>query len=294
MGYETGLYPCSPYYAVKVPVFSFEKLSNVDTQLGPEMKSTGEVLGIARTMEEALFKGLSCGGTGYTMKREGGVLISVRDTDKFEIPDIARKYAELGFELYATEGTARALAEAGIKSQVIGKIHESSFNAMTLLDSGKVQYVISTSAKGRLPNRDSVKIRRKAVERAIPCLTSLDTAVVLANSLRSRYSLISTELVDMAICAPKRRACPLPRCRAAATTISTSTALGRTSSALNRWRYSCPIAISAWRRWRSDHAAFARCGRQDAHVQFGRLRRYDVRQRDPLHGQVSIRVGHCA
>ena len=195
MGYGCGLYKAPPYVAVKVPVFSFEKLMDLDTQLGPEMKSTGEVLGVGKSLEEALFKGLTA--AGYNMQKHGGVFISVRDTDKFEIPDIARKYAELGFELYATEGTARVLAEAGIKSQVIGKIHESSFNAMTLLDSGKVQYVISTSAKGRLPNRDSVKIRRKAVERAIPCLTSLDTAVALANSLRSRYSLISTELVDI-------------------------------------------------------------------------------------------------
>ena len=195
MGYGTGLYKAPPYVAVKVPVFSFEKLMDLDTQLGPEMKSTGEVLGVGKSLEEALYKGLCA--AGYNMQKHGGVFITVRDTDKFEIPDIARKYAELGFELYATEGTARALADAGIKSTVIGKIHQSDFNTMTLLESGKVQYVISTSAKGRLPNRDSVKIRRKAVERAIPCLTSLDTAMALANSLRSRYSLISTELVDI-------------------------------------------------------------------------------------------------
>lgn len=195
MGYGTGLYKAPPYIAIKVPVFSFEKLMDLDTQLGPEMKSTGEVLGVGKSMEEALFKGLTA--AGYNMQKQGGVFISVRDTDKFEIPDIARKYAELGFELYATAGTAKVMAEAGIKSTLIGKIHQSNFNTMTLLESGKVQYVISTSAKGRLPERDSVKIRRKAVELAIPCLTSLDTAMALANALRSRYSLISTELVDI-------------------------------------------------------------------------------------------------
>ena len=196
MGYGTGLYKKSPYVAVKVPVFSFEKLINVDNHLGPEMKSTGEVLGIASTLEEALYKGLI--GAGYKMKRGGGVFITVRNSDKCEIGDVAKKYADLGFKIYATEGTANYLHEYGINAITVKKIHEDKRdNTLTLIESGKIQYVISTSAKGRQPERDSVKIRRKTVERNIPCLTSIDTANALADCLKSKYSQISTELVDI-------------------------------------------------------------------------------------------------
>ncbi len=196
MGYGTGLYKKSPYFAVKVPVFSFEKLINVDNHLGPEMKSTGEVLGVAGTLEEALYKGLI--GAGYKMKRGGGVLVTVRDSDKAEIGDIVKKYADMGFKIYATKGTAKVLETYNIDSAVVSKIHENdSANTLTLIESGEIQYVISTSAKGRIPSRDSVKIRRKTVERNIPCLTSLDTANALADCLRSRYSQVSTELVDI-------------------------------------------------------------------------------------------------
>ncbi len=196
MGYGTGLYKKSPYYAVKVPVFSFEKLINVDNHLGPEMKSTGEVLGVAGTLEEALYKGLI--GAGYKMKHGGGVLVTVRDSDKAEIGDIVKKYSDMGFSIYATEGTADVLKSYNIDAAIVKKIHESEHNnTLSLIESGKIQYVISTSAKGRIPSRDSVKIRRKTVERNIPCLTSLDTANALADCLRSRYSQVSTELVDI-------------------------------------------------------------------------------------------------
>ncbi len=196
MGYGTGLYRIPPYVAVKVPVFSFEKLIDVDTHLGPEMKSTGEVLGIARTLDEALYKGLIA--AGYRMKKTGGVLITVRKTDQFEIVDTARKYYDLGFKLYATEGTAKVIGDFGMDVQVVNKIHENhSDNILTLLDTGKIDYVISTSAKGRLPTYDSVKLRRKTVERDIPCLTSIDTANAIANSLLSRYSPESLELVNI-------------------------------------------------------------------------------------------------
>ncbi len=196
MGYGTGLYKKSPYYAVKVPVFSFEKLINVDNHLGPEMKSTGEVLGVAGTLEEALYKGLI--GAGYKMKHGGGVLVTVRNSDKAEIGDIVKKYADMGFTIYATEGTADVLKSYNIDAAIVKKIHESEHNnTISLIESGKIQYVISTSAKGRIPSRDSVKIRRKTVERNIPCLTSLDTANALADCLRSRYSQVSTELVDI-------------------------------------------------------------------------------------------------
>ena len=195
MGYGVGLYPAPPYVAVKVPVFSFEKLLDVDVALGPEMKSTGEVLGIGKTLEEALFKGLIA--AGYQMSKRGGVLITVKDTDKAEIAEIGRKYAGLGFRLYATKGTAETLRLAGLQVDEVKKIHESDDNTRTLLESGRVSYIISTSSKGRLPTLDSVKLRRKAVELGIPCLTSLDTASALADSLMSRYTPYSTELVDL-------------------------------------------------------------------------------------------------
>ena len=195
LGYGTGLYKTPPYVAVKVPVFSFEKLIDVDVQLGPEMKSTGEVLGIGTTMGEALYKGLIA--AGYKMKKNGAMFITVKNSDKGEIVDIAKKYASLGFELYSTKGTARVLNDAGLNVTPVNKIHEGSENTKTLLESGKINYIISTSSKGRLPSRDSVKIRRIAVEHSIPCLTSLDTADALANCLMSRFTQNNIELIDL-------------------------------------------------------------------------------------------------
>ena len=196
MGYGTGLYRLPPYFAVKVPVFSFEKLMDVDTHLGPEMKSTGEVLGIASTREEAIFKGLI--GAGYNMKRSGGVLFSVRKTDRYEIPDLARKFYDMGFKLYATEGNAETLRDFGMEVEVVNKIRENpTDNIITVMDSGKIDYVISTSAKGRDPHADSVRMRRHAVERDIPCLTAIDTANAIADCLMSKYSAENVELVDI-------------------------------------------------------------------------------------------------
>ena len=195
LGFGIGLFKPSPYVAVKVPVFSFEKLTDVDTHLGPEMKSTGEVLGIGNNLEEALYKGLIA--SGHKMTKGGGVFITVRDQDKPEIGEIAKKFAKMGFELYATTGTAMVLAKVGLSVKIVDKIHESSVNTITLLESGKVNYVISTSAKGRNPARDSVKIRRKASLLGIPCLTALDTANALADSLMSRYTPENTEIIDI-------------------------------------------------------------------------------------------------
>ena len=190
MGYGTGLYRQSPYYAVKVPCFSFEKLADVDTHLGPEMKSTGEVLGIGTNLQEAIFKGLVA--AGYKMRHQGGILVSVRDKDKPEAIDCARKFAKLGFNIFATPGTARAMQEHGLYAAVVKKEAQEK-----MLEMGQVQYVISTSSKGRLPQLESVRMRRKAVERGIPLFTSLDTANALANALTSRYSLGNVELVDI-------------------------------------------------------------------------------------------------
>ncbi|MDD6883553.1 MAG: carbamoyl-phosphate synthase large subunit [Eubacteriales bacterium] len=197
MDYGVGLYRQASYSAVKVPVFSFEKLADVDTLLGPEMKSTGEVLGVGRTLGEALYKGLLA--AGYTV-REGakGAFISVRDRDKREIISTARKLHSLGYSLYATPGTTIALVQAGLPCQPVTRSTEDHHNVWNLLDEGGVSIVISTSDKGVLPQRVSVKLRRKAVERSIICLTSIDTANALADALKSGFSQKNIELIDIA------------------------------------------------------------------------------------------------
>ncbi len=194
-GYQSGLYKEADYIAVKVPVFSFEKLHDVDTALGPEMKSTGECLGIAKTFEDALFKGLVA--AGYNMKKSGGVLLTVRDTDKQEIIYVAEKFEKLGFDLYATSGTASVLNKNMIATNVVRRVSEEKPNVMTLLDNGSIDYVISTSAKGRIPAYDSVKIRRKTVERSICCLTAIDTANAVADILAMGKDIDDMEMIDI-------------------------------------------------------------------------------------------------
>ena len=196
LGYSCGIGKIPPYFAAKVPVFSFEKLSGVDTHLGPEMKSTGEVLGLGKNLEEALYKGLVA--AGYKMNMDGGVLITVRDHDKPEIVDVAGKLARCGFSLYATRGTAQFLAERGFNAEIVEKMRDcAERNTATLLESGKLSYIVSTSDRDTDPTFDDVKIRRKACSLGIPCLTSVDTANALADSLLSEYSEINTELIDI-------------------------------------------------------------------------------------------------
>ena len=196
LGYSSGIARIPPYVAVKVPVFSFEKLAGLDTHLGPEMKSTGEVLGVGKNLEEALYKGLVA--AGYKMRKRGGVLITVRNSDKAEIAGIAEKLDRCGFSLYATRGTAQFLTGKGFTVQTVEKIRDCpANNTATLLESGKISYVVSTSEKGRDPAFDDVKIRRKACSLGIPCLTSVDTANALVDSLLSGYSEINTELIDI-------------------------------------------------------------------------------------------------
>ena len=202
MGYGVGLYREAPFKAVKAPVFSFEKLAGVDNTLGPEMKSTGEVLGIGRTQEEAMYKALL--SAGYRFSRSGGVLITVQDRDKPEVVATARRFANMGFDLYATTGTAELLNRRGIKTASVGKIHEGKNDILELLDQGKINYVISTSAHGQLPHRDSAQIRRKAVTSQISCLTSIDTANVLADVIESGYNQHNMELLNIGT---------LPECR---------------------------------------------------------------------------------
>ena len=204
MGYGTGLYRKPDYCAVKVPVFSFEKLLDVDTHLGPEMKSTGEVLGIAKSRQEAIFKGMAAAGWKMFRPKNGnkneprGVLFSVRATDLPELPPLAKKFHDLGFELYATSGNAQTIERSGMEVKTVAKVHENYHdNVMTLLESGKIAYVLSTSAKGRSPSAESVKLRRLAVERDIDCLTAMDTANALADCLASGYTLENASLVNI-------------------------------------------------------------------------------------------------
>ncbi len=196
MGYKSGLHPVGDYVAVKVPVFSFEKLHDVDNQLGPEMKSTGECLGIAKTFSEALLKGLIA--AGYKLFDKGGVLISVKDSDKNDVIEIASRFEELGFKIYATGGTASVLNRNMIAANHVYRISEDKEpNVISMLESGEIQYVISTSETGRKPSLDSVRMRRKAVERSIACLTSIDTANALLDCLEMHKTVDDIELVDI-------------------------------------------------------------------------------------------------
>ncbi|MBQ9947723.1 MAG: carbamoyl-phosphate synthase large subunit, partial [Oscillospiraceae bacterium] len=150
---------------------------------------------IARTFGEALLKGLTA--AGYKMYDKGGVLISVRDSDKNEVIEIASRFEELGFEIYATGGTASVLNRNMIAANHVYRISEGEPNVISLLESGKINYVISTSETGRKPSRDSVRMRRKAVERSIACLTSIDTANALLECLEMHKSVDDVEMVDI-------------------------------------------------------------------------------------------------
>ena len=198
MPYGTGLYRKPDYVTVKVPVFSFAKLSGLDTQLGPEMKSTGEVLGIGRDLTEALYKGFIA--AGFALKKDGGVFISVKDSDKPEIAEIGRKFMELGFSIYATDGTAEVLLDNGVAANVVTRLpmeNEKTESAMELIEDHTLSYIISTSSKGRLPERESVKLRRRATIAGIDSLTSIDTANALLKCLECKYSEDNTILVDI-------------------------------------------------------------------------------------------------
>ena len=201
MGYGTGLWRDgkSPYYAVKVPVYSFLKLHGVDTMLGPEMKSTGEVLGIAPTFHEAMMKGLVAAGYQFKTPGPGScVIISVKDSDKAEAAELAWKLHDYGYKIYGTPGTARYLNSEMVPCSVVRQMSGARPNVIDLLESGLVDYIISTSPHGRDPHRDSVKFRRKATELSIPTITAMDTARVLVDALRGDHDISQMELVDIA------------------------------------------------------------------------------------------------
>ena len=174
MGYEYGLQPEKELIAIKMPVFSFEKLYGADVNLGPEMKSTGEVLGVARTFDEAMIKAFY--GAGTHMIKKGRVIITVKNSDKQEVLPIARGLYELGWTIYATAGTSDFLNDNGIPTIRTNKIGAGKPDILDVILSGKIDLVINTPSKGVAHNRDGYLIRRNAVEAGIPCLTSLDTA----------------------------------------------------------------------------------------------------------------------
>ena len=197
LGYGTGLYKTPPYWAVKVPVFSFEKLTDANSYLGPEMKSTGEVLGIGKDVSEALFKGLVSAGMRLPHPGDAtGVLLSVDEYDYLEAVDIARRFSDLGCTLYATDGTAQTIATLGIPVTAIPGIRESD-HCFDLLETGKINYIIYTGALLDSTIDDYIALHRKALQLNIACLTSLDTARALADIILSRYSQRNTELVDI-------------------------------------------------------------------------------------------------
>ncbi|MCX7922945.1 MAG: carbamoyl-phosphate synthase large subunit [Clostridia bacterium] len=196
--FGTGLYKEADYVAIKVPVFSFEKLHDVDISLGPEMKSTGEVLGIGKTFADALYKGIV--GSGIKLPKKGkGILMTVRDTDKPELLTLAEEFEKLGFELYATGKTAHMLNANGVATNSVKKIDDGSPNILDLIQSGKISLVINTPTKGRKPDRDGFKIRRKSVEISIPCLTSLDTAKAVIECLKLGKEEKDLDVIDLSV-----------------------------------------------------------------------------------------------
>lgn len=190
-GYKPGLKLFPDYYAVKAPVFSFNKMSNVDITLGPEMKSTGEVMAVDYQFSRALYK--ACVAAGINVPHEGSILITVADMDKAEAADIASGFEDLGYQITATGGTAEYLKNHGVNVRVATKVSEGSPNILDDIKAGRIGMVINTTNHGRDAERDGFKIRRSTVEHAIPCLTSLDTASALQHvmSAMSRRRMIS-------------------------------------------------------------------------------------------------------
>lgn len=199
LDYGTGLYKTPPYYAVKVPVFSFEKLLDVDSSLGPEMKSTGEVLGIGKTLEEAIFKGLISAGFKLptsTYENRGGVFITVSHQDKLEIVRLAKALDDLNMKIYATKGTAKAISQLGIDVEIVDRLADDN-SVMDLLEQGKIDYIVYTGASRRKDAEDFIKLHRRALQLSIACLTSLDTANALADIIASNFNENNTELVNI-------------------------------------------------------------------------------------------------
>ena len=196
LGYEPGLQKEAGYVAVKMPVFSFEKIRGAEISLGPEMKSTGECLGISKTFNEALYKAFL--GAGINLPKFRQMIITVKDADKGEAIEIGRRFEKLGYTIYATRSTANALKEAGVKARKVNKIQQESPTVMDLILGHKIDLVIDTPTQGRDKSRDGFLIRRTAIETGVNCLTSLDTAKALVTSLENVEGEEELTLVDIA------------------------------------------------------------------------------------------------
>ena len=184
LGYEPGLQKEAEYYAIKMPVFSFEKIRGAEISLGPEMKSTGECLGIAKTFNEALYKAFL--GAGIDLPKHKQMIITVKDADKGEAIEIGRRFEKLGYTIYATRSTAKALNDAGVKARKVNKIQQESPTVMDLILGHKIDLVIDTPTQGRDKTRDGFLIRRTSIETGVNCITALDTAKALATSLENK------------------------------------------------------------------------------------------------------------
>ena len=196
LGYKPGLQPESEYYAIKMPVFSFEKIRGAEISLGPEMKSTGECLGISKRFDEALYKAFL--GAGVQLPKHKQMIITVKDADKGEAIAVAKRFEKLGYIIYATRSTAAALNEAGVKARKVNKIHQESPTVMDLILGHKIDLVIDTPTQGRDKNRDGFLIRRNSIETGVYCITAMDTANALARALENAMAQESLSLVDVA------------------------------------------------------------------------------------------------
>ena len=195
LGYEPGLQPEADYFAVKMPVFSFEKIRGADISLGPEMKSTGECLGIARTFDEALYKAFL--GAGIKLPKYKNMILTVRDEDKEEAVEIGRRFERIGYRIFATRGTAEALKAGGVKANAVNKIEQESPNLMDLILGHKIDLVIDTPPQGADRSRDGFVIRRNAIETGVNVLTAIDTAKALITSLENT-DIKKLTLIDIA------------------------------------------------------------------------------------------------
>ena len=194
LGFQPGLAPAADYFAIKMPVFSFEKIRGAEISLGPEMKSTGECLGIAKTFDEALYKAFL--GAGVILPRHKQMIVTVKDADKPEAAEVAKRFEKLGYRIYATKRTAEFLQEHGVNALRINNIHQESPTVMDLLLGHKIDLVIDTPTQGRDKARDGFLIRRIAIETGVYCITAMDTANALALSLETAHDEMT--LVDIA------------------------------------------------------------------------------------------------
>ena len=194
LGYEPGLQPEADYFAIKMPVFSFEKIRGAEISLGPEMKSTGECLGIAKTFNEALYKAFL--GAGVDLPKYRQMIITVKDADKGEAIEIGQRFEKLGYTIYATRSTCNALKEAGVHVRQVNKISQESPTVMDLILGHKIDLVIDTPTQGRDKTRDGFLIRRTAIETGVNCITAMDTARALVTSMEHKMDQFT--LIDVA------------------------------------------------------------------------------------------------